>query len=81
MDISVSHGRRAVARRMCLALFVLLIPKHGLAQPKLGDDEWTRHFRDFVKAFNGFVEALNDGRLDLTQWERMRTQWTRLDVP
>ena len=81
MDISVSYGRRMVARRMCFALLVFLIPKHGLAEPKLGDDEWMRHFRDFVKAFNGFVEALNEGRFDFTQWERMRTQWKRPDVP
>jgi len=81
MDISVSHGRRAVGQRMRLALLMLLIPKHGLAEPKLGDDEWMRHFRDFVKAFNGFEETLDEGRFDFTQWERMRTQWKRLDAP
>jgi hypothetical protein len=29
---------------------------HG-QQPKLGDDEWFRRFRVFVKVFNAFVES------------------------
>jgi hypothetical protein len=80
MESCLSPERRAVTRRLCLASFMLLAPKHGLAQPKLGDEEWMRHFHFFVRAFNRFVDALNDGRFDYSQWESMRVQWKSLDV-
>lgn len=80
METCHSQERRAITQRLCMALLMVLAPKPGLAQPKLGDEEWTRHFHYFVKAFNRFVDALNDGRFDDSQWESMRAQWKSLDV-
>lgn len=80
MQARFSQRRREITQRICLALLMFLAPKHGLAQHKLGDEEWMRHFHYFVRAFNRFVDALNDGRFDYSQWESMRAQWKSLDV-
>jgi hypothetical protein len=65
---------------MCLAFLMFPFAAFGFAKPKLGDDEWMRRFRDFVKAFQPFVEALNDGRFDFSLWAQMRARWKNLDV-
>jgi hypothetical protein len=52
----------------------------ALARAKLGDGEWMRRFREFIKAFNAFVEALDDGKLDRVKWERMRAEWRQLEI-
>ena len=68
-----------MTRRMCFGFLLTLLPCRALAGgQKLGDDEWMRHFRDFVKLFNKFVESLNDGRFDVDTWGRMRLDWTKL---
>jgi len=72
--------RRAITRRMSFALIFTLFSRNAFAQPKLGDEEWMRRFRDFVKIFNAFVEALNDGTLDVSRWRRMQSAWRELDV-
>jgi hypothetical protein len=48
-------------------------------RPKLGDDEWIRRFRGFIKSFNDFVVALDEGKLDRAGWERMRVQFHQLE--
>lgn len=53
---------------------------HAFARPKLGDAEWMRRFREFIKAFNDFVVALDDGKLDRVKWERMRDTWHRIEI-
>lgn len=65
---------------MCLAFLMFLFPALGFAKPKLGDDEWMRRFRDFVKAFNPFVEAFNEGRFDFSLRAQTRERWKNLDV-
>ena len=71
---------RVMTRRTCFALFIAFLPAPAFARPKLGDEEWMRHFRLFVRRFNGFVEALNDGSFDLSRWRGMRAAWKELDV-
>jgi len=69
-----------MTRRVC---FVLLIGCHGLlafAHPKLGDEDWMRRIRAFVKTFNAFVEVLNDGNFDVAKWYSMRSACKELDA-
>jgi hypothetical protein len=47
-----------MTRRKCFGLVLALVPLHAFAKQRLGDDEWMRHFREFVKQFNTFVESL-----------------------
>jgi CRISPR/Cas system-associated exonuclease Cas4 (RecB family) len=56
-----------------------ICPLRSWATPQLGDEEWMRRFRAFVKLFNAFVESLNDGKFDLSTWRRMRSAWMQLD--
>jgi len=64
---------------MWFAFLLSILPAPSFARPKLGDEEWMRRFRAFVKLFNVFVEALNDERFDLPTWQRMREAWRKLD--
>jgi len=48
-------------------------------QCRLGDEEWFRRFRAFVKVFNAFVNSLNDGKVDLHTWHEMQEAWTKMD--
>jgi hypothetical protein len=66
-------------RRGWFVLLLALLPKAAIAQPRLGDDEWMKRFRDFVKDFNSFVNALNDGSFDVSRWQRMRADWKQLE--
>ena len=61
-------GRRTV-------FFLFSVAVTAAPRPKLGDTDWMRRFREFVKAFNDFVITLNDDKLDVTKWERMRSAW------
>lgn len=69
-----------MTRRMCFALIIALFSGPALARPKLGDEEWMRRFRAFVRTFNAFVEVLNEGSFDLSRWHGMRAAWKELDV-
>jgi hypothetical protein len=69
-----------MTRRMSFALIFTLLSQRAFAQPKLGDEEWMRRFRDFVKMFNAFVEALNDGNFDVSRWRHMQSAWKGLEV-
>jgi hypothetical protein len=50
------------------------------ARPQLGDPEWMRRFRVFIKAFNSFVEALDDNKPDRSKWQQMREAWHKLEL-
>lgn len=67
-----------MTRRKCFGLVLAPVAASRICQTEAGDDEWMRHFRDFVKQFNTFVESLNEGRFDVTTWEKMRLDWTKL---
>jgi hypothetical protein len=71
---------RVLTRRLFLVMAGMTAAGPVPAQAKFGDEEWMRRFKEFVKTFNDFVVALNDGRLDRGKWERMRTEWQRLEV-
>lgn len=61
---------------------LLFLPIRGInAKPRLGDADWMRAFRTFIKACNAFVMALDDGKLDSARWEEMRAAWRALDPP
>ena len=72
-------GLQENRRQVLFGLLLLLFPYRAAAQPKLGDEEWYRRFRAFVKDFNAFVNALNDGRLDLAIWRKMHETWKKMD--
>jgi hypothetical protein len=67
-------------RLICLDRYSQFLPWLVLARPKLGDDEWLRCFRVFLKLFKNYAELLNDGKFDSAIWQRMRLAWTRLEV-
>lgn len=61
-----------ISRRALLSLPLVLLPKSAFGSHcSLGDDEWFRRFRAFVKVFNAFVNSLNDGKVDLHAWRDM----------
>lgn len=72
--------RRRMNRGMCFAVIVTLISGTTFARPNLGDKEWMRRFREFVKTFNSFLEVLNEGKFDVSRWNAIRTAWKDLDV-
>jgi hypothetical protein len=69
-----------ISRRL---LWVLLASKVELpmsAAPRLGDQEWMRRFRIFIRAFNEFVDALDDNKIDRASWARMCRAWDSLQT-
>jgi hypothetical protein len=72
--------RRTITRGMCFAVIVTLISGVAFARPNLGDKEWMRRFREFVKTFNSFLEVLNEGKFDVSKWNAIRGSWKDLDV-
>ena len=64
-----------VTHRICFGLLIALFRMPALARSRLGDEEWMRRFRAFVRAFNAFIEVLNDGMFDLSRWSATRTAW------
>jgi hypothetical protein len=74
-DISARKATRVVTRRMCFARLIACFPMPAFARLRLGDEEWMRHFRAFVRTFIAFIEVLNDGKFDLSRWNAMRVAW------
>jgi len=74
-DKEARPGRRA----SILALSAAVAAYAG-RQPKLGDAEWMRRYREFVKAFDDFVITLNDNILDRAKWERVRIAWRQIEI-
>lgn len=69
-----------ISRRGLFSVFLVLVPRSAFAtQCRLGDEEWFRRFRVFVKMFNAFVDSLNDGKVDLHTWHNMHEAWTKMD--
>jgi hypothetical protein len=68
-----------MGRRILVFLFSLAVTAGAARRSKLGDTDWMRNFREFVKAFNDFVIALDDDKLDVSKWARMRSAWHRLE--
>lgn len=63
----------------------LFLPCRLLARPKLGDEEWMRSFRSFVKLFNKFVDSLNEASSVPQPGARcarhgQNCRWTKLEV-
>ena len=72
-----------MTRRMCFGFFLAgLMWWAGPAfpQPRLGDAEWLRRFRSFVRLFNSFIESLNDGEFDFETWREMGAAWRKLQT-
>ena len=71
-------GQR-LSRRALFGVFLALTPKSALGtECRLGDEEWFRRFRAFVKVFNAFVNSLNDGKVDLHAWYEMQEAWKQM---
>jgi hypothetical protein len=71
---------RRTITRLYFAVFVTLISESAFARPNLGDTEWMRRFREFVKTFNSFLEVLNEGKFDVSKWNAIRAAWKDLDL-
>lgn len=71
--------RDRLTRRLCCLCSLGLLSRSASRGAALGDPEWMRHFREFIRAFNAFVDALDDNRLDRSAWQRMREIWKTLD--
>ena len=69
-----------ISRRLWWALLTPVMETQASARPRLGDQEWMRRFRVFVRAFNDFVDALDDNKLDRTRWARMCIAWDDLQT-
>lgn len=69
-----------MTRRVLLSVLLLGGFAHGetVRPVKLGDQEWMRRFREFVKVFNAFVNSLNDGKVDRRPWRLMRKAWAEM---
>jgi hypothetical protein len=61
-----------MTRRWFLGILLAILLSRVAARSNLGDENWLRSFRSFLKLFNSFVEQLNDGKFDLRTWQRMR---------
>jgi hypothetical protein len=72
--------RRTITRGMLFAMIITLFSEATFARPNLGDREWMRRFREFIKAFNSFLEVLNEGKFDVSKWNAIRAVWKDLDV-
>jgi hypothetical protein len=68
-----------LSRRLYVLLFTFGLPHPLFARPALGDPEWMRRFKIFVKAFNDFVDSLDDNKLDRAKWSRLCSAWRSLD--
>ncbi len=79
-NTSTGEVTRVLTRRLCFGLLIALIPVPAFARPSLGDEEWMRRFRVFVRMFNEFIEVLNEGRFDLSKWKAMRIAWREIDA-
>jgi hypothetical protein len=66
--------------RRTILISLPALARRATAQPKLGDEEWMRNYRDFVKASNEFVIAINDGIVDRKKWQRLRATWHEIDI-
>ncbi len=64
-----------MGRRASFLLFATALHGFGASRPKLGDDEWMRKYRAFIKASNDFVIAINDDVFDRVKWERLKAAW------
>ena len=74
--MSIQH----LSRRTLFGVLLVLVPRSAIAiQYRLGDEEWFRRFRVFVKVFNAFVNSLNDGKVDLHAWHEMHEAWKQMD--
>ena len=67
-----------MTRRILLSLLFGSFASGATLRPKLGDDEWMRRFREFVKVFNAFVNSLNDGKVDTRSWRLMHKAWAEM---
>ena|SRR5215469_16551689 len=76
-SLEVRNMTRRLWFRFLLPIFTVL---PSWSQPRLGDEEWMRRFRSFVKLFNTFVESLNEEKFDFPTWQRMRDAWRKLEA-
>jgi hypothetical protein len=79
---SMEEKKSLIGRRASLLAVFAAFASDAAAQSKskLGNEEWMRRYRAFVKASNDFVIAINDGIFDVAKWERLRTAWREIDI-
>jgi hypothetical protein len=80
MRAAVPMLNRTLTRRFYFVVYASAFMGRTVARPKLGDAEWMKRFREFVRAFNDFVIVLDDGKFDHAKWQQMRIEWQRLEV-
>ena len=76
--MSADEVKPVVTRRMCFGLLIAFFPVPAFGRPRLGDEEWMRRFRAFVRTFNAFIEVLNDGKFDVSRWNAMCVAWKEI---
>jgi hypothetical protein len=76
----MQHEEARLGRRASMLVLSAAAAAYAGRQPKLGDAEWMRRFREFVKAFNDFIITLNDNILDRGKWERLRSAWREIET-
>lgn len=42
------------------------------------DENWTRDFREFLKALNFFIWEMNEGKIDLKKWAEVEKWFEKL---
>ena len=66
-------------RRFLLLAASAVFTAAAAPKSKVGDSDWLRRFRFFMKVMNEFLMALNEGAVDIAKWQQVRSAWHHLE--